>query len=170
MQPNRRANPSGHTPPPAADHLNLPGIRVTDRWFLVGQRRFDVTELHNLRTVRGPHHPLAIRSGLCSVAGVALIGLFFRQLQPAGALGAVSAVLILAGVSIGVGLRRPRSHELWADYRGMTVQLYYSDDERRYGAVSRAIIRARESSWRASSTRSPSSAAAAAQSWYSQAA
>lgn len=170
MHPNRRATPSGHGTPLAGEHLNLPGVRVTDRWFVVGQRRFDVTELHNLRTVRGPHHPMALRAGVCAGAGVALTGLFARELQPVGVLGAVVAVAILAGIAVGFMLRHPRAYELWADYRGLTVQLYYCDDERRYGAVSRAIIRAREGAWRADSDLAYPSAASSMQAWYTQAA
>ncbi len=30
---------------------------------------------------------------------------------------------------------RPRAYELWGDYRGMTVLLFSSDEEREYGQV-----------------------------------
>ena len=34
--------------------------------------------------------------------------------------------------------------ELWGDFRGMTVLLFSSDEERQYGQVTRAILRAQE--------------------------
>jgi Family of unknown function (DUF6232) len=175
MQPSRPATaPTGHGQTLAAEHLSLPGIRVTDKWFVVGQRRFDVTELQNLRTVRGPHHPMVLRTGICAMIGVALIGLFFQQLPALGTAGAVAAVLLLGAVAQVINWRNPRSYEMWAEYRGLTIQLYYSDSERRYQAVCRALIRARERAWLqaapASFTVAADASAAATQAWYSQAA
>jgi hypothetical protein len=95
--------------------LRQPGIRVSGRWFIVGSRRYDVTELSHLRTVRGPRDPLTIR-----------------------------AVITTGVVLAAIGRLRPRPFELWAEYRGMTVQLFYSDSEREYGQVCRALVRARE--------------------------
>jgi hypothetical protein len=170
MQPIRPATtPSGHHQTLAADHLHLPGIRVTERWFIVGQRRFDLTELHNLRTVRGSHHPMAVRTVTCAIAGMVLIGLFFKSLAPVGLMGAVGAVVILAGLAKVIAWCNPRSYEMWAEYRGMTIQLYYSDNERHYGTVSRALIRSRERAWLRSVPACDYSAAAT-QTWYTQAA
>ena len=46
---------------------------------------------------------------------------------------------------VGIGRRlRPRPWELWGDFRGMTVLLFSSDEERQYGQVTRAILRAQE--------------------------
>jgi hypothetical protein len=175
MQPSRPATAAtGHGQTLAAEHLSLPGIRVTDKWFVVGQRRFDVTELQNLRTVRGPHHPMVLRAGICAMIGVALIGLFLQQLRPLGVAGAVTAVFLLGVVALGLNWRNPRSYEMWAEYRGLTIQLYYSDSERHYQSVCRALIRARERAWLqaapASFTAAAAASAAATQAWYSQAA
>jgi hypothetical protein len=175
MQPFRPATaPTGHGHTPAAEHLNLPGIRVTDKWFVVGQRRFDVTELQNLRTVRGPLHPMVLRAAVGALAGVALIGVFFQQLQPMGVTGAITAVVLLAVIAQAINWRNPRSYEMWAEYRGLTIQLYYSDSERRYQAVCRALIRARERAWLQAAPEAYKTAAAASaaanQVWYSQAA
>ena len=39
---------------------------------------------------------------------------------------------------------RPRPWELWGDFRGMTMLLFSSDQERQYGQVTRAMLRAQE--------------------------
>jgi len=174
MQPSRSEGSTGHGQTLAAEHLSLPGIRVTDKWFVVGQRRFDVTELQNLRTVRGPHHPMVLRAGVGAMIGVALIGLFFQQLQPMGVTGAAVGAALLGAIALVINWRNPRSYEMWAEYRGLTIQLYYSDSERRYQAVCRALIRARERAWLQAvpeSYRTAAAASAAAtQTWFTQAA
>jgi len=160
MQPTRRAQ-----------ELSLPGIRVTDRWFVVGQRKFDVTELQNLRTVRGSHHPMAVRAAICALLAVAGIGVFSTRLEPIGLAGLAVAAVLLGAAAVALGWRNPRSYEMWAEYRGMSVQLYYCDNERRYNAVSRAVIRARERAWLESSPTAEQYPAAAAQAaWFTQAA
>jgi len=173
MQPSPPAPATtGHGQTLAAEHLNLPGIRVTDKWFVVGQRRFDVTELQNLRTVRGPLHALVVRAGVGALIGVALIGLFVQQLQPLGVAGAITGVVLLGLIAQVINWRNPRSYEMWAEYRGLTIQLYYSDSERRYQAVCRALIRARERAWLqaapASYKTAAAASAAATQAWYTQ--
>lgn len=174
MQPSRSEGPTGQGQTLAAEHLSLPGIRVTDKWFVVGQRRFDVTELQNLRTVRGPHHPMVLRTGIGALAGVTLVGLFFQQLQPMGVTGAVAGAVLLGVIALAINWRNPRSYEMWAEYRGLTIQLYYSDSERRYQAVCRALIRARERAWLQAAPESyrtaAAQAAAANQVWYTKAA
>ncbi len=174
MQPSRSEGPTGHGQTLAAEHLSLPGIRVTDKWFIVGQRRFDVTELQNLRTVRGSHHPMVLRVGIGAMVGVGLIGMFSQQLQPMGVIGAITGVILLGAIALVINWRNPRSYEMWAEYRGLTIQLYYSDSERRYQAVCRALIRARERAWLqaapASYNTAAAQSAAATQAWYTQAA
>ncbi|NUT21922.1 MAG: hypothetical protein HOV77_22340 [Hamadaea sp.] len=160
MQPTRRAQ-----------ELSLPGIRVTDRWFVVGQRKFDVTELQNLRTVRGSHHPMAVRAAICALLAVAGIGVFIDRLEPIGLAGLAVAAILLGAAAVAAAWRNPRSYEMWAEYRGLSVQLYYCDNERRYNAVSRAVIRARERAYLADSPvadQYPSAATQAA--WFTQAA
>lgn len=39
---------------------------------------------------------------------------------------------------------RPRGYELWGEFHGLTVQLFPTDDERQYGQVTRALLRAQE--------------------------
>jgi len=39
---------------------------------------------------------------------------------------------------------RPRTFEIWAEYDGVVVRIYQSTDEKTFGHVCRALIRARE--------------------------
>jgi hypothetical protein len=130
--------------------LRRPGIRVTGRWFIVGSRRYDVSELSHLRTVRGPHDPLTLRAVITTGVVLAAIGAVMaassasRPIQ-LSALPALGAALLVPVVLAWMGYKlRPRPFELWAEYRGMTIQLFYSDSEREYGQVCRALVRARE--------------------------
>jgi hypothetical protein len=127
-----------------------PGITVTSEAFEVAGRRFAVRELTNLRTARGPHDRLTTRSVLVTGAVLAAIGIALgltddvTHLSPAVylALGGAAFVPITAA-ALGQRLR-PRPYELWGDYRGMTVLLFSSDEERQYGQVTRALLRAQE--------------------------
>ena len=146
-------NPSGRpafvTPRPDT-LLRQPGIRVSGRWFIVGSRRYDVTELSHLRTVRGPHDPLTIRAVITTSVVLAAIGAVMAASNAGrpirlSAVPALAAALLVPVVLAWVGHRlRPRPFELWADYRGLTIQLFYTDNEREYGQVCRALVRARE--------------------------
>lgn len=130
---------------PRADVLlNLPGIRITERWLTIADRRYPVTELRNLRTLRGRHDPVTGRAGLCTLIGVALLGVTAPSLPWIGLLGAISSVIALAIITALTAWRRPRGYALWAEHNGITLQLYFSDDERIFGHVCRSLIRARE--------------------------
>lgn len=130
--------------------LRRPGIRVSGRWFIVGSRRYDVTELSHLRTVRGRHDPLTVRAVITTgvvLAAIAALMAASSASRPMklSAVPALGAALVVPVVLAWVGHRlRPRPYELWAEYRGTTVQLFYSDNEREYGQVCRALVRARE--------------------------
>lgn len=132
--------------------LRQPGILVTDRWFVVGSRRYEVNALSHLRTVRGPHDSLTIKAVVTTGVVLAGLGAVLTAStsgagQPIryGALPALGAALLVPAVLAVVGSRlRPRPYELWGEYHGLTVQLFYSADERQYGQVCRALVRARE--------------------------
>lgn len=127
-----------------------PGILVTGEAFVIAGRRFPIRDLSNLRTARGPQDRTTMRAVLVAVAVLAVVGVTlgatgdFARLDPAVylALGAAAFVPIAL---VGIGRRlRPRPWELWGDFRGRTVMLFSSDDERQYGQVTRAIVRAQE--------------------------
>ncbi|HEX5542804.1 MAG TPA: DUF6232 family protein [Micromonospora sp.] len=148
-----RRRPSAPVANADSRHLVLyrqPGICITPEWFLVAGRRFPVRELTRLQTARGPRHPIVVRAVI--VTGLVLAGVgatlgFTGNLArlSAGAylaLGMVAFVPVLAA-SIGQRLR-PRAFELWAEYQGIAILVFSSDNERQYGQVTRALLRARE--------------------------
>ena len=134
-------------------HVTLydrPGIRITSEWFIVASRRFPVRELTNLHTVRGPHAPVVVRA--VAAVGVMLAGIGVVLGFTSGvnrldaptylALGAAALVPVAAAV---LGRRlRPPPFELWGRFQGMSVLLFSSDDQREYGQVTRALLRAQE--------------------------
>ncbi|HEY8534608.1 MAG TPA: DUF6232 family protein [Micromonospora sp.] len=163
MQSLRRI-PSSGTPPAATaakavDHaaddlggLTLyrqPGIHVTPEWFVVAGRRFPVRELSNLRTTRGAPDRFTVRAVTATALVLVAVGaaLGYRGLDRLNAttclalLGAVFVPALLAWVG---HRRRPRPYELWGTYRGMDTLLFRSDEERQFGQVTRALVRARE--------------------------
>lgn len=125
-------------------------FRITGRWFVVGGRRYDMTELSHLRTVRGPHDAPTVKAMvvlgaiLAALVGVMVASRVGSPIQ-LSAVPALGAALLLPLVLASVGYRmRPRPYQLWAEYRGLTVQLFHSDSEREYNQVCRALVRARE--------------------------
>lgn len=129
-----------------------PGICVTPEWFIVAGRRFPIRELTHLQTARGARDRLTVRA--VGATGVALAGIaatlgFARGLDELSA-GVYLTLIVAAFVPLllaWLGDRfRPRSFELWGRYRGLMVLLFSSDEERQYGQVSRALLRARETS------------------------
>ncbi|HEX5594900.1 MAG TPA: DUF6232 family protein [Micromonosporaceae bacterium] len=146
---------SGHTAPAASVNRPVvlyrqPGICVTTEWILVANRRLPVRELTTLQTARGPHHPLVARAVV--VTGLVLAGVGAALSFTGGlarlststylALGTAAFVPVLIAL-IGQRLR-PRAFELWAQYQGRATLVFSSDDERQYGQVSRALLRAQE--------------------------
>lgn len=143
-----RPQPITSASPPPTPLYRQPGILVTSEAFVVAGRRFPVRDLSNLRTARGPHDRLTMRSVLVTGAilgsvGVALSFSGARLSPMAFLLLGAAAFVPIALVSFGHRLR-PRAYELWGDYRGMTVLLFSSDEEREYGQVTRALLRAQE--------------------------
>jgi hypothetical protein len=121
--------------------LSLPGIRITTSWLTIADRRYSVLELRDLRTQRGPFDPVTTRTGLATMIGIALLGATVRSLPPIGLLGAVIAIGVLAALTAITAWRRPRGYGLWAESHGLTLQLYYSDDQRIFGHVCRTGLR-----------------------------
>lgn len=139
----------GVAEPAAACLYEQPGIRITPEWFIVAGRRYPVSELSDLHTVRGAPDRLTVRAVVASVVvliaiGVALGFRGFDRLSPAACLALAAAALVPVALA-WVGHRvRPRPYELWGRYRGLRTLLFSSDEERQYGQVTRALLRARE--------------------------
>jgi hypothetical protein len=139
-------------PKPPAPLYQQPGILVTRDWFVVGGRRFPVGELHHLHTARGPAHQLTVRSVTVTAIVLAAIGITLGMTTELNHLSAqtylaLTAVAFVPFLVATIGHRlRPRAYELWGEFRGMTVLLFSSDEERQYGQVTRALLRAQEAS------------------------
>jgi hypothetical protein len=127
-----------------------PGILVTTESFVVAGRRFPIRDLSNLRTARGARDRFTVRSVAVAGAVLAAVGLALAFTTDRGRVGPVVYLLLGAGAFVPIMLvmlgqrLRPRPYELWGDYRGVTVLLFSSDDERQYGQVTRALLRAQE--------------------------
>jgi hypothetical protein len=117
---------------------------------VVGERRYAISELSQLWIARGPRDPLTVR--IVAVSGGVLAGIgvalgythaLYRLSPPSYLiLGAATLVPVLLAT---LGNRwRPPDYELWGRYQGTTILLYCSDDERQFGRVTRALLRARE--------------------------
>lgn len=149
----------GSTRPPSKRHDRYPastnrtyyrreGVWVTDQWLVITGRRYPISDLRNLRTVRGPHDPLVGWTAGVSVA--LLIGVLavlasgsYREAPTAGLV--ITFLALLPATLAGAAWRfRRRDFELWADYRGMPVLVLRSYDATAYGQICRALIRARE--------------------------
>ncbi|MEJ3744616.1 DUF6232 family protein [Actinomycetes bacterium KLBMP 9797] len=123
---------------------------MTSDWFVVAGRRFPVGELRNLRTARGPHDRLTIRSVTLTAVVLAGIGLVLGMTTELNHLGAQTYLALTAVafvpflVATAAHRIRPRAYELWGDFHGLTVLLFSSDEERQYGQVTRALVRAQE--------------------------
>ncbi|WP_144022995.1 DUF6232 family protein [Asanoa hainanensis] len=117
---------------------------ITTESFVVAGRSFPVRDLSNLRTARGPYDRLWVNVAALAVALATASSTLYQVVTAwLGVVSAsVSAALAIAAFLLRRG--RPRTYELWGDYRGMTVLLFSSDDEREYGQVTRAVLRAQE--------------------------
>ncbi|MEH1015873.1 DUF6232 family protein [Micromonospora sp. CPCC 206060] len=153
-----RTSPAQHLPSPLSvtglaaplTTYDKPGITVTSHRFTVGDRTFVVRELTRLRTTRGPHDRLTVQAIAVTggiVAGTALLlGLTggLQRLSVGGYLCLGVAALVPVLIALAGRRWRPPAHELWGSYRGTDQLLFSSDEERQFGQVTRALLRARE--------------------------
>jgi hypothetical protein len=122
-------------------------VQVTDRWFVVDGLTYPIGQLNRLRTGRGPLHPLVQTTVAVAVVFVSAFAVSFPMLShnPAAWLGVALVAVVPAALAVlGVRFQR-RPYQLWADFRGETVLVFSTLDEKTYGHVCRALIRARES-------------------------
>ncbi|GAA5182913.1 hypothetical protein GCM10023322_20880 [Rugosimonospora acidiphila] len=145
MERTQRGSPVPERRRPGETILyNADGVKVTDRWLVVGGRRYPIESLCELRVVRAPHSRLTIDAGIAS--GVIAFGIVLtaRYLDPAGWLGAAVVLAVPLSLLVYGLLRRPRPFEIWAQYQGLTVRLLSMRDPRRFGQIRRALIRVQE--------------------------
>jgi Family of unknown function (DUF6232) len=126
-------------------------VQVTGGWFVTAGGRYAVPELRRLRGGRGAWPPVVRVTG--AVAGLVLfavvVGFPFYRDAPAAWLGVAVVALVPIGLAGAASRLYRRPYELWAEYRGATVIVFATVDEKEYGHVTRALIRAREARQRA---------------------
>lgn len=121
------------------------GIAVTDRWLTIPGQRFAIAELHNLRTVRkAAGAPLMVMSTVMACVAVAAVAFGGLSQDPALMMGAPVLATVPLGFAMMSWKLRRRYFALYADYRGVPVQVLGARDERRYNQICRALLRARE--------------------------
>jgi hypothetical protein len=121
------------------------GVRVTDHWLTVADRRYAIADLTALRTVRGPRDPFVVGATVVAAMAVIVGVVGWRYSEtPVVWAGILVGSIVPAGLAALTGRVRHRHYELWAQYRGADVRLLVTPDERVYGAITRALIRARE--------------------------
>ena len=127
-------------------HYDHDGVLITTSWLVVPDRRYAIAELRNLRTSRGPYHPYVAATVVASAAFLFMVAgsLPFLYNDPAGWIGVGTVATIPVGMAVAALRLRPRAYELWADYRGETVAVFWTVDETTYGQVTRALVRAME--------------------------
>lgn len=119
-------------------------VVVATQWFVVDSRRFAVSELRNLSVGRGEGDRNAIRAGMVLAAStglVTMVGLVLHWLAISMLVAAIG--LLVVGVLVWRALHS-RPYELWAEYRGLTVRMYNTNEGHRFGKVCRALVRAVE--------------------------
>lgn len=118
-----------------------PGIDITQTCFRMGNRHFELNLLRDLETRHSAHHPLTRNAGV--LAGLAVLALIFLSpfMRPAGIIATAIVLCGLLFVVLMSAQRRPRRQQLWATYRGRTVQIFASDDHWLFGAVERQLHR-----------------------------
>jgi hypothetical protein len=132
------------TPPVRRLYYRSAAAAVTEHWFVTPDRRYVVAQLEQVRITRGAYDPVAVGAAGAATAVVAAVGVSLSQLSPM-AWPAMIAFALTAVTVAGVTWRlRPRPFEIWAEYRGVVVRLFQSTDEKTFGHVCRALIRALE--------------------------
>jgi hypothetical protein len=133
-------------PPARRIYYDHGSVMVTDQWLVCDDLRFPVAELRGLRTVRSRPYPAAqVTLGITATFAAAATVLSLVYGHPAVWLGLAAVAVLPTGLA-ALGLRpQRRAYQLWADYQGVTVLVFSTGEEKTYGHVCRALIRARES-------------------------
>lgn len=135
--------PRPHTPARRIFYRSA-GVVVTDQWFVTPDRKFVVAQMQDVRTGRSAYDAIAVGTAVASIAILVAVGASLFRLDPAAWPGMIVIGLVPVVVA-GVTWRlRPRRYELWALYQGAVVQIFQCADEKTFGHVCRALIRARE--------------------------
>jgi hypothetical protein len=127
-------------------------ICVTTHWCIVDEAEYPIAELDNLGQSRGSrdllHVPglvsLGLAAGLLIFVIVAIGRGWTAEIESALAVAVVGTVAVtFLPAALTRVLRRP--YEIWAEYQGSPVYLFGTFDKEQFGQVSRALVRAKES-------------------------
>jgi hypothetical protein len=119
-------------------------VAVTEQWFATSDRTFTIAHLYDVRVARGSFDTVVVGTSLAAVVVLVGAGASLFKLPPLAWPGVVMFALVPVGVAAVTARFRPRRYELWARYRGEVVRLFCSTEEKTFGHVCRALIRARE--------------------------
>lgn len=141
--------PGSAMPPPQRRPVTWyyqgPGVAVTNQYLIVGSARYEVAELEALGTVRGPMHPAVMISSVIAIAQTPIvIPVVAMVMAPLAILLATILLVVPCVVAIVSAHRWPPRCDLQARYRGTTLVLFSSRDDREFGQVTRALRRAVE--------------------------
>jgi len=120
------------------------GVRVTGRWLVVDGRKYDIRELHYLRTCRGPRSPLRVNAGIAAAVVLVIIGLSAHLLDTPGWIGAAIVFAVPLSIAAIAAANSPRAYELWSEMGGYTTVVLSEPNAERYHQIVRAITRAQE--------------------------
>jgi hypothetical protein len=127
-------------------------------------RSFMIRDIRHLYLARraarsAPSRRSPIKAGSAGIAGVAAVAaavgwpvLSATAMPPVATAGLASILALIVASSFVfaacVRIQPTRVHELWAVYRGRMICLFDTTDERTFGQVKRALVRAIEQSGR----------------------
>jgi hypothetical protein len=137
-RPNRVGTPAHRT------FYRSTEVTITDQWFATPDRTFTVAHLYDVRLARGSFDPVVVGTSLAAVVALVAVGASLFELPPLAWPAMVVIGIIPIGVATVTARVRPRPYELWARYGGEVVRLFCSTEEKTFGHVCRALIRARE--------------------------
>ncbi len=125
------------------------GVTVNSRYLTVGERRYEIAELSDLRQARGSTHPGVIVGLVIAVAEAGLVAPFLGAVRsPLAWLVALAALAIPCAVGAFCARRWPALYQLLADYRGRQVVVFSTRNEWEFGQVARSLRRAVEAMYR----------------------
>ena len=139
--------PGSATPPRRSVtwYYRGPGVAVTNQYLFTDRDRYALAELAELGVVRGPMHPAVVISTVIAVAQTpVVIPVVAMVRSPLAFLFAAILLVVPCVVAVASARRWPPRLELQALYRGRTLVLFSTHDEREFGQVSRALRRAVE--------------------------
>ena len=120
------------------------GLRITDQWLVIDDRRYPLRELGGVRTTRGPINRLAIQA-VGTGGSLLVFAVLLGPVMPV----AMTALLGLAGLgALGAAFAatrvHPREHAVWIELHDIEVRLYTTTDAIELGKLLRSLRRAIE--------------------------